>query len=148
MNGSTGTAGIDAGLQVKVSTDGMRYIYRDILDAVYEVPVVYFDLNNDYGRVYRNVQRELNERGETSRNLQDWFISGRDIDPDAFEEIEYYTDMVRALVRGRLRIEDLINRAERFPTFGSAVMAEAMEKISSEVYLESSDDWDDNEPRF
>ena len=98
--------------------------------------------------MYRNVQRELNERGETSRNLQDWFISGRDIDPDAFEEIEYYTDMVRALVRGRLRIEDLINRAERFPTFGSAVMAEAMEKISSEVYLESSDDWDDNEPRF
>ena len=83
-----------------------------------------------------------------SRNLQDWFISGRDVDPDAYDEIEYYTDMVRALVNGRLRIDDLINRAERFPSFGSAVMAGALETISSEIYLEASDDWDNNTPRI
>lgn len=148
MNGSTATGGIDAGLQVKVSINGMRYVYRDVLDAVYEVPLVYFDLNDDYGLVYRRVQQELNSRGETSRNLQDWFISGRDIDPDAYDEIEYYTDMVRALVNGRLRIEDLINRAERFPSFGSAVMAGAMENVSSQIILESSNDWDNKEPRI
>ena len=148
MSGSTGTAGIDAGLQVKVSTNGMSYVYRDVLDAVYEVPLVYFDLNGDYGHVYRNVQRELNSRGEPSRNLQDWFISGRDIDPDAYDEIEYYTDMVRALIRGRLRIEDLLNRAERFPSFGSAIMAGTMENVSSQVYLESSNDWDNKEPQI
>lgn len=148
MNGSTATGGIDAGLQVKVSMNGMRYVYRDVLDAVYEVPLVYFDLNDDYGLVYRRVQQELNSRGETSRNLQDWFISGRDIDPDAYDEIEYYTDMVRALVNGRLRIEDLINRAERFPSFGSAVMAGAMENVSSQIILESSSDWDNKEPRI
>lgn len=148
MNGSTGTAGIDAGLQVKVSMNGMRYVYKDVLDAVYEVPLVYFDLNNDYGLVYRKVQQELRSRGEVSRNLQDWFISGRDVDPDAYDEIEYYTDMVRALVNGRLRIDDLINRAERFPSFGSAVMAGALETISSEIYLEASDDWDNNTPRI
>lgn len=148
MNGSTATGGIDAGLQVKVSLNGMRYVYRDVLDAVYEVPVVYFDLNNDYGLVYRRVQQELNSRGEMSRNLQDWFISGRDIDPDAYDEIEYYTDMVRALVNGRLRIDDLINRAERFPSFGSAVMAGAMENVSSQIILESSNDWDNKAPRI
>lgn len=70
----------------------MRYVYRDVLDSVYEVPLVYFDLNDDYGLVYRRVQQELSSRGETSKNLQDWFISGRDIDPDAYDEIEYYTD--------------------------------------------------------
>lgn len=79
MNGSTSTSGLDAGLQVKVSMDGMRYVYEDVLDGIYEVPLVYFDINNDYGLVYRRVQQELNNRGEPSRNLQDWFISGRDI---------------------------------------------------------------------
>ena len=148
MNGSTATGGIDAGLQVKVSMNGMRYVYNDVLDSVYEVPLVYFDLNDDYGLVYRRVQQELNSRGEMSRNLQDWFISGRDIDPDAYDEIEYYTDMVRALVNGRLRVDDLINRAERFPSFGSAVMAGAMENVSSQIILESSDDWDNKEPRI
>lgn len=148
MNGSTSTSGIDAGLQVKVSMDGMRYVYRDVLDGIYEVPLVYFDINNDYGLVYRRVQQELSSRGESSRNLQDWFISGRDIDPDAYDEIEYYTEMVRALINGRLRVEDLVNRAERSPSFGSAVMAGAMEAVSSEIYIEASDDWDRNEPKI
>ena len=147
MNGSTATSGIDAGLQVKVSYNGMQYVYRDVLDAVYEVPLVYFDLSDDYGRVYRRIQQELNSRGETTRNLQDWFICGRDIDPDAHEEIEYYTEMVRALVNGRLSIDRLIDRAERFPSFGSAVMAGAMETVSSEIILEASTDWDSKEPQ-
>ena len=148
MSGSTGTAGIDAGLQIKVSTDGMSYVYGDVLNAVYEVPLVYFDLNDDFGLVYRKVQRELNNRGDYSRNLQDWFISGREIDPDAYDEIEYYTDMVRALVRGRLSVEDLINRAERFLSFGSAIMAGTMENVAAQIYLESSQDWDNKEPQI
>lgn len=148
MNGSTSTSGLDAGLQVKVSMDGMRYVYKDLLDGLYEVPLVYFDINNDYGLVYRKVQQELSSRGESSRNLQDWFISGRDIDPDAYDEIEYYTEMVRALINGRLRVEDLVNRAERSPSFGSAVMAGAMETVSSEIFIEASDDWDRNEPKI
>lgn len=148
INGSTSTSGLDAGLQVKVSMDGMRYVYKDVLDGIYEVPLVYFDINNDYGLVYRKVQQELSSRGESSRNLQDWFISGRDIDPDAYDEIEYYTEMVRALINGRLRVEDLVNRAERSPSFGSAVMAGAMETISSEIFIEASDDWDRSEPKI
>lgn len=148
MNGSTSTSGLDAGLQVKVSMDGMRYVYKDLLDGIYEVPLVYFDINNDYGLVYRKVQQELSSRGESSRNLQDWFISGRDIDPDAYDEIKYYTEMVRALINGRLRVEDLVNRAERSPSFGSAVMAGAMETVSSEIFIEASDDWDRNEPKI
>ncbi len=148
MSGSTATAGIDAGLQVKVSTNGMNYVYGDVLNNIYKVPLVYFDMKDDYGLVYRRVQHELIRRGEDSRNLQDWFISGRDIDPDAFDEIEYYTDMVRALINGRLSIEDLVNRAERFPSFGSAVMAGTMENVSSEIYIEASEDWDENTPRI
>lgn len=148
MNGSTSTGGKDAGLQVKVSTDGRRYVYNDVLNAVYEVPLVYFDLRDDYGLVYRKVQRELADRGESSRNLQDWFISARDMDPDAYDEVDYYTDMVRALVNGRLGIDDLINRAENFPSFGSAIMASAMENVSAETFLESSDDWDDRSPQI
>lgn len=148
MSGSYGTGGIDAGLQIKVSSNGMHYIYDDVLNAVYEVPLVYFDLNNDHGVVYQNVQRKLIERNGTARNLLDWFISARDIDPDAYDEVVYYTDMVRALVNGKLSIDDLINRAERMPSFGSAVMAGAMESVSSEIFLEASSDWDNRTPQI
>lgn len=148
MTGSNSTGGLDAGLQVKVSTNGMQYVYDDVLNAVYEVPLVYFDLNNDYGLVFRRVQQELANQGKDSRYLHNWFISGRDIDPDAYDEIEYYTDMVRALVRGRLSVDDLINRAERFPSFGSAVMAGALETVSSQIYLEASNDFDNKTPQL
>ena len=45
VSGSTSTSGLSAGLQVKVSTNGMQYVYQDVLDAVYEVPLVYFDIH-------------------------------------------------------------------------------------------------------
>lgn len=50
--GSTSIAGIDAGLQVKVSTDGMRYVYHGVLDSIYEIPLVYFDLNTIVATTY------------------------------------------------------------------------------------------------
>ena len=138
MKESTGTAGIDAGLQVKVSTHGMSYVYRDVLDAVYSVPLVYFDvMSKDYGLVYRQVKKTLIEREDDSRNLDDWFICGREIDCEAYKEIEFYTEMVKALVNGSMRIEDLIKYGEQYPSLGSAIMAESMKGVASQIYLES-----------
>jgi len=135
-----------AGLQVKVSTRGMGYIFRDVLNSSYEVPLVYFDLKGDYGHIYKKVQGELNKQGDTSRNLKEWFISAREIDPDGFEEVEYYLDMVNALVKGTLRPVDLINRAEKIPSFGSAIMAAGLDSIPSNVFLGYSKDFDNKPP--
>ena len=52
----------------------------------------------------------------------------------------YYTSMVRAVIRHRLRIEDLITRAGNYPTFSSAVMPTAMGSVASRTILEASND--------
>ena len=140
MNGSNSSRGIDAGLQVKVSTNGMQYIFDDLLNNVYEVPVVYFDLKDDYWKVYHNLQKELQGRGADYRNLQNWFIPAREIDENAFDEVLHYASLIRAMVDGRLSPELLVDRAEQYKSFGTAVMAGALESIASNVFIEASDD--------
>ena len=116
----------------------MNYIYRDLLNKLYEVPVAYFDLRNDYGRIFSRLYRELPI--EEANTLKDRFISVRECDEDAYLEAEYYLEIVQALINGRIQMENLINRAERNPTFGSAVMASAMQSVAGQVFLEASND--------
>jgi len=48
--------GIIAGVQLKVSLDGFKYIYRsDVAKGKYEVPLVYFDLRNDYYKLTNTI---------------------------------------------------------------------------------------------
>lgn len=58
MAGSTAMSGIEAGLQIKVSLDGMNYFFRDLGSCRYEVPLVYFPINNDYERILMRLERE------------------------------------------------------------------------------------------
>ena len=51
MAGSSAMAGIEAGLQVKVSLYGIGYMVDDLTSNRYEVPMVYFPINNDFERV-------------------------------------------------------------------------------------------------
>lgn len=138
VHGSSSSAAKDAGLQIKISTDGMNYIYSDLLNANYEVPVAYFDLNDDYGKIYRRLKSELpyNE----ARLIENRFISVKEYDEDAYFEAEHYFELVKAVVHGQITIEDLIRRAERNPTFGSAVMASAMQNVAGKIFLEASHD--------
>lgn len=50
---------ITAGIQLKVSMDGFKYIFRsDVAREKYEVPLVYFDLSNDYYRLANEIYAE------------------------------------------------------------------------------------------
>ena len=138
IHGSSSSAARDAGLQVKISTNGMNYIYNDLLNGTYEVPVVYFDLSADYGRIYNRLRSELPK--QEADLLRDRFLSVREYDEDAYYEAEYYLELVQAVANGRLRIDDLVNRAERYPTFGSAIMASAMQTVAGRTILEASHD--------
>ena len=138
VNGSNSLGSRDAGLQIKASSNGMNYVYADIVKKTYEVPVVYFDFSGDYGMVFRRVRQALSD--ESGDSLESRFISIRDYDEDAFEEAEHYCAMVQAVINKRLKVEDLVRRAENYPTFGSAVMATAMESVAGKVILEASND--------
>ena len=57
MGGSSSKSGIEAGIQLKVSSDGVQYVVPDIINNRYEVPVVYFPLNNDYEKVINTIMK-------------------------------------------------------------------------------------------
>lgn len=144
VKGSSGTEGRDAGLQIKVSTNGMKYIYRDLLTRRYEVPLVYFDLMGDYNAIYKRLREQLD--WEDYRTLGEWFIEAREVDKDAYYEVEDYADIIVALIKGKIEPYELIRRAQRNPTFGTAVMAGTMEQVASEILLHASSDWDNRTP--
>ena len=138
VRGSSSTGARDAGLQVKISTNGLPYLYKDLVEHTYEVPVVYFDLNKDYEYIFSKVSKDLEDESEYS--LSERFISVRECDEDAFLEAEYYMQMIQAVADGRLEVDDFINRAGSNETFGSAVMASAFETITNTTLLRASSD--------
>ena len=126
VNGSSSVAGNEAGIQVKVSKDGLMYIYPDIINTRYEVPLVYFDLNNDYRLVFIKAHNWFWQRNKVALNkLPCFFIRGGDIDPDAHKEIMNYTEIINALIKGKLREEDFVKYAKEYPSIGQAIKGTA-----------------------
>lgn len=100
------TEGTVAGLQVKVSTDGIFYVYPEIINGRYEVPLVYFDINRDFDVI---AQRLYEERQDVI--IGEDFISGKVVGFDEYEELLDYLDLVRALITGKINPDYLINIA-------------------------------------
>ena len=119
-------AGYSAGLQLKVSMNGFQYIYRsDIRRAKYEVPLVYFDLCNDYYQLANAIYRE-------DRNfvLGTDLVRGKDIDPAIHDQLCSYWWLVEQLVLGRMSIDQLAkddllfdaHKKEIFESSGSTII--------------------------
>lgn len=135
MNGSTRTSGMDAGLQVKVSGDGMSYIYNDLITSRYEVPLVYFDINGDFYKVADRVFMERKLQGLSPLSVETDLIHARAVDSEAYYEVCFYVDLVTALVKGKMEPSDLINEAEKYPTMKNAVLASTFESIPSDIQI-------------
>lgn len=135
MNGSTGTVGMDAGLQVKVSTDGLKYILNDLLENRYEIPLVYFDINNDFYKIADKLFTDRHAKGLPPLSIEEDLIHAKSVDPNSFEEVYYYVDLVKALVNGKLTPEDLINEASKYPTMRNAILASTFECLPSDIHI-------------
>lgn len=97
-------AGYSAGLQLKVSMNGFQYIYRtDIRRAKYEVPLVYFDLCNDYYELANAIYRE----GRELRVGTD-LIRGKDVDPALHDRLCSYWSLIDQIIRGNMKIDNLL----------------------------------------
>lgn len=97
-------ADISAGLQLKVSMDGFQYVYRrDITRAKYEVPMVYFDLCNDYYKLTNAIYQAKQEV---------WIgvdiVRGKDVDPALHDILCSYWWLAEQLVRGKMTLQDLV----------------------------------------
>lgn len=141
MAGSTTMSGIDAGLQVKVSLDGMNYIFRDLVNCRYEVPLIYFPINNDYERILTRLEKEARtamldpDTGEYRRfRPEEDFIDVRAYDIDAYEEVKDYYPLIYALIDGDIEPADLVDIAIQHndPVLKNTVMLTALQKSNSD----------------
>lgn len=108
------SAGVPAGLQIKVSCDGLAYIYKtDVRRGKYEIPLVYFDLENDYYKLTDAIYKE--ERDNVRIGID--IIRGRDISAECHDWLKSYYWAVHALVTGRLSVDQLVKDALLFDAF-------------------------------
>lgn len=99
------SSGNPAGLQIKVSRDGFNYIYaKDIARAKYEVPLVYFDLGNDFQNLANAIYRE-----DKNIDIGYDFIRGADINIDIHEQLYSYYFLLKNVLQGAFPVQNLLN---------------------------------------
>lgn len=142
MAGSSAMAGVEAGLQVKVSLYGINYMVDDLLSNRYEVPMVYFPINNDFERV---IDWLVKKQGayifDTEIGDYRGICVGEDLvdirayDYDAFEEVKDYYPIVYDLINGDIDVVDLIDIARGNGTLENTMLLTALGSSNAETII-------------
>lgn len=117
-------AGVSAGLQVKVSHDGYKYLYKsDVATRRYEVPLVYFDLGNDFQKLANQIYAEgLDVVIGTD------FVRGHSISPECHDLLVSYYWLVLDLVTGKMSLDFLVKDELLFDAFKKDVQEQSFGK--------------------
>ena len=142
MTGSTEMAGIEAGFQVKVSLYGSNYMIDDLVKNRYEVPMVYFPINNDFEKVIDSLVRKrgayvLDYTTGEYRGIRvgEDLVDIRAYDFEAFEEVTDYYPILLGLIEGKIRIEDLIDIAEGNGVLENTILLTALSSSNAEPII-------------
>lgn len=120
-----------AGLQIKVSTNGNSYVYPDIINGRYEVPLVYFDLDRDFDEI---AQRLYEERLDVV--IGEDFINARVVNFEEFEELIDYMELVQGLITGRIDPDYLINiEGQNDEILRTAILSSTLEEAGIDNIL-------------
>lgn len=120
-----------AGLQIKVSTNGISYVYPEVIKGRYEVPLVYFDLNRDFDEI---AQRLYEERRDVI--IGEDFISARAVDFREYEELVDYKELVRGLIDERITPDYLINvQGQNDEILRTAILSSTLEEVQIDNIL-------------
>jgi hypothetical protein len=115
--------GLSAGLQVKVSFNGMSYVYPDIKSSRYEVPLVYFDLSNDFDKVANAVYADRRDIA-VGRDL----VRGQQLSRECHEILQSYYGVILALAEGRLHPDEIIKDELLFDAFKKDIQEQNLGK--------------------
>lgn len=142
MAGSSAMAGVEAGLQVKVSLYGINYMVDDLLSNRYEVPMVYFPINNDFERVIDWLVKKQGayifdtEIGDyRGISVGEDLVDIRAYDCDAFEEVKDYYPIVYDLINGDIDVVDLIDIARGNGTLENTMLLTALGSSNAETII-------------
>ncbi len=124
------TAGMVAGLQVKVSGNGLHYLKKSLESHRYEVPLVYFPINDDYGRIIDSVNKN-------SYFVQPGidFIDVREIDENAYLEIKDYYPLLFDLFAERLSGDDFVRYASGILPIQNGILATTMSLSKTDIRI-------------
>lgn len=138
MNGSSTMSGIEAGLQVKVSLNGTEYMVNDLVTGRYEVPMVYFPINNDFEKVVDQLIKNQSafvldpETGDYRGVIVgEDLVDIRAYDYEAFEEVKDYYPIIIDLLNGDIEITDLIDIARGNGVLQNTVMLTALDRSNA-----------------
>ncbi|MDE6519430.1 MAG: hypothetical protein K2K91_03085 [Ruminococcus sp.] len=114
------------GLQVKTSGDGEKYIIKTLKN--YKVPLIYFDIFNDFQKIAYKIQ-EMQKNEYIRKNLYGYFISAKEVDVDAYYEVCEYYKIIKKLYDNKISAEDFINLGSQMNNLGSSVVKTITEHI-------------------
>lgn len=98
---NSGPAAKPAGLQVKASHDGLKYVVPTI--KKYHYPILYFDLNGDWGEVHKSVSYHHPEAT---------MIHPDEIQHEIKHILHGYFDIVLALLRNEVTVQQVIEESK------------------------------------
>lgn len=142
MAGGSAMAGVEAGLQVKVSLYGTNYMVDDLLNNRYEVPMVYFPINNDFERIINQLVKKQGayifdiETGDyRGVRVGEDLVDIRAYDYDAFEEVKDYYPIIYDLINGDIDVVDLIDIARGNGTLENMMLLTALGSSNAETII-------------
>lgn len=123
-----------AGLQIKISTGNTaRYVLHSIINKMYNIPVVYFDLGNDFAKARERLIQLYNYKLDKKpkwfnpnilnlsyesyvAGIDQNFLRGRDINSSLHKELIEYSVLLKAVFKGRIKLEDLVQQVPQLNT--------------------------------
>lgn len=107
--------GNHAGLQIKVSSNGLQYITQILANSEFEVPLVYFDLEGDFEavrdtvmtRVGRMPPEAAEKKARIIKSVQNMY-RGSDIDSQMHEDLLHYRHILTRIIRNEICLADLV----------------------------------------
>lgn len=130
---------LSAGLQVKVSHNGMSYVLSDLRNFRYEVPIVYFGLSNDFDAIAEALQKPFyTSTGEKAQNpvrINIDFINAEAVDPRSFEEVRNYYPIISKLFEGTLSADDFVKEATGTDALVSSISSIALGQSAEQLFI-------------
>ena len=133
--GSTAVSGLTAGLQIKVSGDGVNYVQKAIVKNKYEVPIIYFPVNDDYEIIVQNIEKKMKEGIIKPVKIGSDFINAEDVDKEAFQMVLDYLPILTDLFEGRMSADDFVKEAIGLAPLENAIFANVFEGNAEKILL-------------
>ena len=132
---SNTVAGNQAGLQVKVSSNGVSYVQRAMIKGQYEVPVVYFAIENDFDVIVNNLHKKAMSGEIDPIEIGVDLIDAQAVDKLSYDMVCESYPLLMGLFSGKISTDDFVKEAYGSLPLQNAILATILEERSSKILI-------------